>query len=50
MEECSLYELMKLEKERIRNNYLPLNYQHTKYILTKRHRKILSESKKFMRK
>jgi hypothetical protein len=49
-ENCTLLELNELEINRIRNNYLPLNYQHTKEILTKEHRKILSKSKKLMRK
>lgn len=46
---CSLDELDKLEHDKIRNNYLPLNYQNTKGILTSKHRKILSQSKKRMR-
>ncbi|MCF7569678.1 hypothetical protein L3X37_15125 [Sabulilitoribacter arenilitoris] len=49
-ENCTLLELNELEKNRIQGNYLPLNYQHTKGVLTKEHRKILSESKKLMRK
>ena len=49
-ENCTIDELNELEKNRIQSNYLPLNYQHTKDILTKKHRKILSESKKMMRK
>ncbi|MCR8666236.1 hypothetical protein NO995_00940 [Aestuariibaculum sp. M13] len=49
-ENSSLEELNQLEKKRIQDNYLPLNYQHTKGILSKNHRKILSESKKLMRK
>ena len=49
-ENCTIDELNELEKNRIQSNYLPLNYQHTKNILTKKHRKILSESKKLMRK
>jgi hypothetical protein len=49
-ERCTLLELNELEKDRIKSNYLPLNYQHTKEVLTKKHRKILSESKKLMRK
>ena len=48
-ETCSLFELDELEHEKIRNNYLPLNYQKTKGILTSAHRKILSQSKKMMR-
>ncbi len=49
-EDCTIDELNELEKSRIQNNYLPLNYQHTKDTLTKKHRKILSEAKKLMRK
>lgn len=49
-ENCELAALNEREKERIRSNYLPLNYQHTKGMLTKEHRKILSHSKKMMRK
>jgi hypothetical protein len=48
-ETCSLQELDKLEHEKIMNNYLPLNYQNTIGILTTKHRKILSQSKKLMR-
>jgi hypothetical protein len=48
-ETCSIEELDNLEYEKIRNNYLPLNYQNTKGILTSEHRKILSLSKKRMR-
>jgi hypothetical protein len=48
-ETCSLQELDKLEHEKIKNNYLPLNYQNTIGILTSKHRKILSQSKKLMR-
>ncbi|WP_457617566.1 GIY-YIG nuclease family protein [Lutibacter sp.] len=43
-------ELDKIEKRNIRTNYLPLNYQNTVGILTKEHRKALSEAKKKMRK
>jgi hypothetical protein len=43
-------ELDKIEKSKIRNNYLPLNYQNTVGILSKEHRKILSNAKKMMRK
>ena len=46
---CSLQELDELEYEKIRNNYLPLNYQNTVGILTSAHRKILSQSKKRVR-
>lgn len=49
-ENCELATLNKLEKDRIQTNYLPLNYQHTIGMLTKEHRKILSHSKKMMRK
>jgi hypothetical protein len=42
--------LDELEQARIRMEYLPLNYQHTLGILTNDHRKILSNSKKEMRK
>jgi hypothetical protein len=48
-ETCSLIELDKLEHEKIRDNYLPLNYQNTRGILTSEHRKILSQSKKKMK-
>lgn len=48
-ETCSIDELDKLEHDRIKKNYLPLNYQNTKGILTSKHRKILSQSKKRMR-
>lgn len=47
---CSLKNLDKTEETEITSNYLPLNYQHTKGILTKEHRKILSSRKKRMRK
>lgn len=46
---CSLQNLDSIEHEKITTNYLPLNYQNTKNILTSRHRKILSECKKRMR-
>lgn len=49
-ENCSLEELNEFEQIKIKGNYLPLNYQHTKGILTSEHRKILRESKKRMRK
>lgn len=48
-ETCSLENLDSTEHFKITNNYLPLNYQNTKNILTFRHRKILSECKKSMR-
>lgn len=48
-ETCRIDELDKLEHDKIKNNYLPLNYQNTKGILTFKHRKILSQSKKRMR-
>lgn len=43
-------ELEKIETEEIRKHYLPLNWQHTKGILTSDHRKILSALKKKVRK
>ncbi|WP_298266180.1 GIY-YIG nuclease family protein [uncultured Lutibacter sp.] len=49
-ENCTLEELNEFEQIKIKGNYLPLNYQHTKGILTSEHRKILRESKKRMRK
>jgi hypothetical protein len=48
-ENCTLSELNEFEQTKIKGNYLPLNYQHTKGVLTSKHRKILSESKKRMR-
>lgn len=48
-ETCSLQNLDSIEHEKITTNYLPLNYQNTKNILSSRHRKILSECKKRMR-
>ena len=42
-------ELNEFEQTQIKQNYLPLNYQHTKGILSFNHRKILRESKKQMR-
>lgn len=47
--ECSEEELLIIEKEKIQSNYLPLNFQHTKNILSKEHRMILSHAKKQMR-
>lgn len=41
--------LDEIEQDRIRREYLPLNYQHTHGILSKEHRRILSSSKKAMR-
>lgn len=38
--------LNELEKDRIQANYLPLNYQHTKGMMTTEHRKIWSQSKR----
>ena len=49
-ENCTLEELNEFEQTKIKGNYLPLNYQHTKGVLTSEHRKILRESKKRMRK
>ena len=46
---CRIDELDRLEHDKIRKNYLPLNYQNTKGILTSKHREILSQSKKRMR-
>jgi hypothetical protein len=48
-ETCSLQELDIVEREKIITNYLPLNYQNTKNILTSEHRKILCECKRSMR-
>ena len=48
-QEYSIDELNKNEKKSIRSNYLPLNYQNTKGIISKEHRKILRDSKKLMR-
>ena len=49
-ENCTLEELNEFEQIKIKGNYLPLNYQHTKGILTSKHREILRESKRRMRK
>ena len=49
-ETCSLKELDSLEYEKITSNFLPLNYQNTRNTLTSKHRKILSQSKKNMKK
>lgn len=48
-ETCILQHIDTNEHEKISTNYLPLNYQNTKNILTSRHRKTLSECKKRMR-
>ncbi len=48
-ETCSLEKLDKHEHETLRRNYLPLNYQNTKGILSANHRKILTQSKKRMK-
>lgn len=49
-EVCDANELDRCEYEKISKNYLPLNYQNTKGVLTKRHRQILTECKKRVRK
>jgi hypothetical protein len=49
-ETCILQNLDTIEHKKITTNYLPLNYQNSKNILTSGHRKILSECKKRMRK
>jgi hypothetical protein len=46
---CELNQLDVIEHNKIRGNYLPLNYQSTKDILTKEHRKILRKCKREMR-
>ena len=48
-ETCFLEDLNTIEKDKITNNYLPLNYQHTKGVLTPQHRKILTYCKKSMK-
>jgi hypothetical protein len=48
-ESCILEQLDTIEHEKIISNYLPLNYQNTKNILTSRHRKILRDCKRSMR-
>lgn len=48
-ESCSIKELDLHESDKIKKNYLPLNYKHTKETLTPLHRKILSASKKVMK-
>ncbi|PSM53108.1 hypothetical protein CBLAS_1809 [Campylobacter blaseri] len=48
MEVCG-DELSFLERDFITSNYLPLNYQHTKNILTKSHREILRTCKAKMK-
>jgi hypothetical protein len=49
-EVCEIQELDNIEHIKIRENYLPLNYQNTKGVLSKRHRQILKLCKKEMRK
>lgn len=49
-QKCTLEELNDFENRMIVNNYLPLNHQNTKGILTEKHRKILTECKKRMKK
>ena len=41
-EEVNLEDMLLKEKEAIQKNYLPLNWQHTKGILTPEHRRILT--------
>ena len=48
-ETCLLQDIDVMEHKKITSNYLPLNYQNTKGILTTPHRKILRDSKKNMR-
>lgn len=48
-EKSSLTRLNEFEQNQIKENYLPLNYHHTKEVLTYNHRKILRDSKKQMR-
>lgn len=43
-------ELEMIEKELIRNNYLPLNWQNTKGILSRKHRYLLTDAKNRVRK
>ena len=42
-------ELEKIEKAQIRDNYLPLNWQNTSGILTRNHRKLLTQIKNRVR-
>lgn len=42
-------DLNQIEKCIIQRNYLPLNWQHTRNTLTRRHRKLLTECKKMVR-
>jgi hypothetical protein len=49
-EVCSLEDLDRIEYEKITGNYLPLNHQNTKHILSSNHRRILSTCKKMMKK
>jgi hypothetical protein len=46
---CILEDLKNIENYEITNNYLPLNYQHTKGILTPQHRKLMTYCKKRMK-
>jgi len=46
---CNLQNIDQLEQSEIINHYLPLNYQHTKSILTPGHRRILRDCKRAMR-
>jgi hypothetical protein len=46
---CVLGDLNNIEKHEITNNYLPLNHQHTKGILTPKHRIIDLLQKKSMK-
>jgi hypothetical protein len=46
---CKREELDEMEQDEIKRNYLPLNYQHTKGILSVKYRRIFSQSKKNMR-
>lgn len=47
---CEDNKLNQVEFEEIRSHYLPLNWQHTRDILTREHRKILAKLKKEMKK
>lgn len=46
----TIEDLNRNEKGMIQSKYLPLNYQHTKGVLSKEHREILRKSKREMRK
>jgi hypothetical protein len=48
-ETCFLEDLNTVETDKITNNYLPLNYQHTTGVLTPQHRRILTYCKNSMR-